>query len=588
MVLQDKVYVEHYNYLNPENIISSKEFRFSESDKDYDNFLEIKENESWRLVFIGSYDDKLYIDGLNLIEDKNIKLDEDDQQYISPGINNQIIINLYEPSSNSDEDTSGFLPGNFLLRLLTYDDESYSWLKVKPKFVNNNELKTIRKEIDELVEELSLDHHRAGYFGSHYLDYKYLTIDDLETLAILHSNKNKFLSNYQELIDDPKMKIDSSYVWTNNEISLIDQISIKEMTKHPEKRNLVYRKKRTTSSNLEENIDLKKNLEFLRDRISELIYRVNCELEFKSYLKYSKENPLEGDQRIAILYLNLINNVLNKDWVTNISTDYSISENELTSDRRYLFFKKLVWKIQHSSYHKPEFHRQYGYYWKRTELLYEIWGYLKVIKSMQNIGFKTQSGWIFNIAAEEILPPLEEGTTVNMVYNKKGYEKLYAKVIYNKVIKAKSQNQVEANDPIWCTSNHNKPDIRINIYDKDETLVYVIVLDSKYRKLASCISGVTWDQINSYSSCLYSEYPYKNRRYNYLEKARIELKSIDSTTYILYPKQENEIMHKVIADRLADGRIKAIGLKPKIRALNLENELINCINKVENWIINKG
>lgn len=588
MALQDKVYVEHYNFLNPANVIETYEFNFLNSDKEYTNYIDIKENESWRLIFEGNQNDRLYIDGLNLLNNKEIKIDENDERYINPGGNRKVVIELYTPSDNSDTYASGFLPGNFLLRLLTFEGEQkYSWLKVEAKYVNNDELKTMRKEIDELVQELSLD-NRAGYFGSKYLDYKFLSINDIEILTILHSYLNKFMSIYQELINDPKLKIGSRYSWKNDEISLLDQISIKEMTKHLEKNDQIYGKSRVITSNLFENIDLKRDLIYLRDKISRVLGHLNKELSFTKFLSGEKDNPLMDDKKIANLYLNAFNNLLNEEWLAKLSTDYFVPEHISTTDRRYAFFRKLVEKIKKSSYHMPEFHRQYGYYWKRTELLYEIWGFLKVIRSFLDIGFTSTSGWLFDLQDGDTLPLLQDGTTVNMEFKSENLENLYAKVIYNKRVDATDASQVDIDDPVWCSSRHKKPDIRINIYDKDMTLVYLIIFDSKYRKLDSCNSGDTWEQINSYSTSFFSEYPYKSFRYEYLRKAYIEQKALDNSTYILYPKQENENISKKSANRLADGRIKAIGLRPESRSLDLEDELKKCIEKVEKWILSNA
>lgn len=583
MDLQDKIYVEHYRYPQVHEIIHSSTFKFFKTDKYYENYTEINENESWTLTFEGNPNDKLYIDGLSLLKDENIQKDENDKYYISPDIKkNRTIIQLYNPSENDTDEVSGYLPGNFLLKLVTFNNEIYySWLRVNPKFVDKNELESMRNEIDELVQELSLDHYRSGNFGSYYLSNSILTKSDFETLSILHSYKEEFLSNYQELLNDPKKRIKLSYTWANKETGSLDQISIKEMTKHPEKSNQVFGKIRTVTPDIIENTDLKKNFIFLEKRITKLIKHINIELNNK----FNQNVSLKEDKQIAQLYLSLIRYALNQKWLKEISADFLLYDNVLTLDHRYLFFRKLVWNIKHISYHKPKFLRQYNYYWKRTELLYELWGYLKVIKAMRNIGFSTNSGWFFDSYIKENQFELKDGTTVNMTLNKPNLEILHAKIIYNKKIKGTSQNNVEKDDPIWCSSNHNKPDIRINIYDSEMTLVYIIVLDSKYRKLDSCIrSKSNWSQLNDYSTSLFSEYPYKSDRYKERRNSIETTKPIDTATFILYPQEKDESSKNQYSGRLADGRIQAIGLRPKNKSHKLEEKLESCINKIENWI----
>lgn len=49
--------------------------------------------------------------------------------------------------------------------------------------------------------------------------------------------------------------------------------------------------------------------------------------------------------------------------------------------------------------------------WKRTDLLYEIWGYIQVVNSLIEIGYKPIEGWIFSQDYEEnkTIPFLSEG-----------------------------------------------------------------------------------------------------------------------------------------------------------------------------------
>lgn len=49
--------------------------------------------------------------------------------------------------------------------------------------------------------------------------------------------------------------------------------------------------------------------------------------------------------------------------------------------------------------------KQYRYFWRSTELLYEIWTYIKTIEALRIKGFEPISGWIFNTSEyAEILP----------------------------------------------------------------------------------------------------------------------------------------------------------------------------------------
>lgn len=45
---------------------------------------------------------------------------------------------------------------------------------------------------------------------------------------------------------------------------------------------------------------------------------------------------------------------------------------------KYIFITKFVKKLRLAASKLTAFHRQYEYYWHRTDLLYEIWGYIGV------------------------------------------------------------------------------------------------------------------------------------------------------------------------------------------------------------------
>ena len=57
---------------------------------------------------------------------------------------------------------------------------------------------------------------------------------------------------------------------------------------------------------------------------------------------------------------------------------------------------------------------------KELDLLYEIWGFIKIIEMLQKIGFKAKDGWIFSkiLYRTSIVPFLEEKTCVTFEKDK--------------------------------------------------------------------------------------------------------------------------------------------------------------------------
>lgn len=166
----------------------------------------------------------------------------------------------------------------------------------------------------------------------------------------------------------------------------------------------------------------------------------------------------------------------------------------------------------------------YNYFWRKTDLLYEIWSYIKTIDALIEIGFVPESGWIFDInLLEEPLPFLSDGTRVKMLK-----DSVAITVVFNEKLK----NQNFKNNlifPLKTSSKNSKPDIRVDLFD-EEKYAGSIILDAKYKKLVNIISynKESINQLRSYRNDPFSsiiDLP------EYLNK---QLKSVVSV-FAIYP-----------------------------------------------------
>jgi predicted component of viral defense system (DUF524 family) len=118
--------------------------------------------------------------------------------------------------------------------------------------------------------------------------------------------------------------------------------------------------------------------------------------------------------------------------------------------------------------------------WKRTDVLYEYWCYIKTIIALEQAGYSPVSGWVYddvNRADQEfIVPVLQDDTLVKMVK-----DRIHLSVLFNEKMARAKRGALLSNRILYMEGTNYKPDIRIDIFDQD---VYTgsIIVDAKYRK----------------------------------------------------------------------------------------------------------
>ena len=97
----------------------------------------------------------------------------------------------------------------------------------------------------------------------------------------------------------------------------------------------------------------------------------------------------------------------------------------------------------------------------------------------------------------QLFPFLESGTKVSLEN-----DDLILEIVYDICLPKKSRTVELYNNPLFITGKHCRPDICINLYSKKSTwYIGSLVIECKYRKLASFWEGRTWssrDQIKAY------------------------------------------------------------------------------------------
>lgn len=102
----------------------------------------------------------------------------------------------------------------------------------------------------------------------------------------------------------------------------------------------------------------------------------------------------------------------------------------------------------------------YQFQWKRTDKLYELWGFLQFIKALSSLGWEMEEGMsVIREDGRYRLSSLESGAVISM---KKGEEEI--RLTYDGIIPAASADTDRMTAPLYTNNAHRQPDLRMDCY----------------------------------------------------------------------------------------------------------------------------
>lgn len=479
---------------------------------------EIKEFSEINVKFISEEKtDKLYLRELDDFELNNRKDSGEDDLYFLPSQQNIII---YEHKKQEvllvNKQDVPLVPGYYFFEVHSLSDKYFSAIKIIPKDLSSLQWENMRDEIESKVRGLSLDFIRRKRTERRNASDKVAPNDTFVKIKNLSEDIPAVLSSLEALKKEAKVKIRKDYSWKNNgSKAQIDFKTIKMMQKNPDRKGQLYSANRFLDYDTEENQWLKfilthilrfskNSIEYL-DRILEVINKnFEKEMRFSNYSQANNTfiNSTHNHRKLEIEKLRkqlfsfyiYVNDFLGEKYFSSVSNRKSIflPKTLVLSPKYNIVYKMYLKNIRTSNaLHLDD---SYNYIWRKTDLLYEIWTYIKTIDSLIEMGFVPESGWIFDYDSwVEPLPFLEDGTKVKM-----SRETTSVSVVFNEELKGQSFRNTLDN-PLKTSSKRKKPDIRIDLFD-EQKYAGSIILDAKYKKLINIISSRynSLNQLRSY------------------------------------------------------------------------------------------
>lgn len=578
----------HQQYNNEVKVLK---FYEDLNDIDYENIVSIEENRIISLIFRGENKDaRLYMEELDLILYEDLKEEElinqnihvkGDEVYLTPSERKIFLCK---------GGVSPFIPGIYLIRIISNNKEFYTAFKVTNKMISCDEANEIIRDLEEELQGISFEFIK-----------KKLSVYDKDLLLDLPRSLYKFfiianefpniMNSLMELRVRPNYKVVKNYSQIPEEkVRYIDNVTIRNHLSSAGKPGFMKAPIKNMEYDLSENRWVKKIVlevsSLLNDFVNEvefiLIKKKKRIEEMKRYSQDGNTIMLNKEEKTlsyinelrtkAMKMISSINILKSTEWYSSIKSREIFSlPHVLIQDSRYNILYKVYERL-----HSKEFNfndeETLSLQWKRTDKLYEMWCYIKLCRTLNDLGYEPINNKENSYRRKnnrKLFYDLEENTVKEFLK-----DDIKIKVYYDAKIPNSSERSDFNNNPLFIRASNNKPDGRLDVY-KDGRYLGSIIFEFKYRK-----KEVIWDnefykrmdqgiekQLIAYGTSCASKFILRKADEK-IEK-RLPIFPVNKVI-ILYPKANSEYINM---DEVEDYNLKFIKFKPKKNLELLKNEL---------------
>lgn len=399
-------------------------------------------------------------------------------------------------------------PGNYDIKITVNGISYFTGFRIVALNLTQNLWNLMAFEVKESIKFMAMQFAKTHYILADNVANEMLMGDLFLKMKVLDQNFNKVIAALDDLCYNAHSKISKQYMAVRSIGVHREDAKSYMLNARKHKDAKEFAPVKYTDYQLNENIFIKlKVLElealikgFLREiegRLESLQYNIDNDSYGKKYNSTEYIRKVNVCKQIA-KYLdeaNKINNTINRlkdsDWFKSINLHMltKISSQSMF-DPRYGIISELSKALKKNSIHF-DMDASLTYIDQRSDKLYELWCFLKIIEVCQTLGFTLLSG--MNVDEDEY------GFYVNALDSGYGFalkkDRVLLKIYYEKTIPSDLNQTDKFNEPIFTISTHNLPDCRIDIYldydDSEMDYVGSIVVDFKYRKKYNF-----WDRID--------------------------------------------------------------------------------------------
>ncbi|MBU8919076.1 DUF2357 domain-containing protein [Bacillus sp. FJAT-29953] len=472
---------------NQDNPVTAGTFFTNEDDffeKRDESFIEIKENLAVSISFRSNrMDAQFFMDGLETLPEPNLKTDSQvGEVYLSPSENPVILF-------DHNDEYYPLIPG-FYRMMVIYDGTRYfSWVKVVPKQLEESQWEQMKQEVEQelnglarelLLKKTDLDTRMDG-----------IPLGLLEQFFVINKRFSSVMAALTDLYRKVNFRINKGYTFVSRERTRsIDDKTIRHAAFRPNNDQTFKAPVSEVTYDLPENRLVKKIIESISKMLTGFIEGI--ERTAGSLTDLHAASPVETfpQKDITLQELEKLCGIAGKmrgaiQWIRTAPWYESVGVYQesgiphvMNSDPRYRAIYQLYREL-HQEKNEVRTYPSYAYQWKRSDKLYEIWGYIQFIKALtgDELAFSPKSGWIFNEDFGKnagFIPSLPANTEVVM---KK--DNLEIVLVYEGHLPTQSR-LATAKKPLYTRGTHTTPDARLDVY-KEDIFLGSIIVDFKYR-----------------------------------------------------------------------------------------------------------
>jgi len=473
------------------------------------SMLEVFERENLYVSYTSNQEDAyLYIDGLDGYDSSILHLDEEGIPCLRSGTHR---FPLY---CDANEDYP-LIPGDYMVLVKTKNEVFHSLeaiLRVRPNNITEDQLDVMRNELNDMVQGLAYDQMRTshgiklcGHKGllpsivlAEYVTLKYMVKELGVTFGDLVRRPDQYLERkYREVKSHVNCKQDAkSCSWLLSVQGQRANIAAKSIVQP----DVILGVINQLTYDTPENRMVLGFLQYVSSQLEFVLRSIRCTITEEQraietrapYVDLQKSTSHEVRAlKAKIESLDSMEREMKKGiFEVRKFMDHPVfkglkpletSQFSLKIQRDWRYKKVFSWwkKLRTQDFEILQ-HHDFKVQWKRTDVLYEYWCYIKTIIALEQIGYTPVSGWIYDeshLASQELMfPVLQDDTLVEMEK-----DTIRLSVSFNEKMARAKRSALRIKRILYMEGTNYKPDIRIDIFASD---VYKgsIIIDAKYRK----------------------------------------------------------------------------------------------------------
>lgn len=492
---------------------------------------------------------KLYMDGLESIPEMYVEEDDNGETFLRPS-NYPIPLFKFE--------FYPLIPGFYRLLVETNNTKYFTLIQIKPKQLSVQQWEIMKDELESELAGLAQDLIRKN-LGIGLPIGKYISSKLLHRFIVIQRNFGNVMEALSDLVNRVNHRIQKDYRLVEaSQARVIDEVTIRYRLTHLENPNTYKIPVRLVEYDLPENQWIKRIVKIISRYLNEFSLAVETynnviEQEILDLLRYENTDNNQlviREKRRVLSYLHscldiskkmtsAFRMIENTPWYSQIKDTHAPVSHVLLSDSRYRALYQLYRDLS-SEEIEISIDSSYSYQWKRTDKLYEIWGFVQICKALigEKLGFNVVKGWLFEAnyeAGEILIPTLPSGT---MVIFERGDIKL--NLSYDSTLPLTSRQTNLDVTPLYVRGVNNRPDGRLDVF-KNSTYIGSLLFDLKYRplkgfwntaKVRSCDRPKAMHQLIAYASHCKSIFLFGDQGQDYIKR---DLNPVPEV-WAIYPK----------------------------------------------------